>query len=99
MIDEQLLPFPPNKPLPQLEPPQNKRIRIKKRQLLLFPPNVDEQPQPQLDKSPMLILQISFTLHNTQYSMTMFQEKIVELTKVYVDSKIMVSIVIFKYLF
>lgn len=66
MIDEQLL-LPPNKLLPhpehpeppKLEPPQNNKIRIKKRQLLL-PPNVDPQPQPQLDKSPMLNLQNKF---------------------------------------
>lgn len=62
--DEQLLP--PKKPEPQPHPeplplPQNKRIRIKKIQL--FPPHILEpQPQPQFDKSPILSLQISFTI-------------------------------------
>ena len=60
IIDEQQLLLPPNnpEPFPLQPPPQNKRIRIKKIQLL--PPKEFPQPQPQLDKSPMLILQISF---------------------------------------
>ena len=77
MIVEQPPPLlPPNKPpVPQpdeqLEPPQNKRIRIRNRQLL--PPNNPPLlPHPQLDTSHIIFLQISFTLHNTHHSLHMF---------------------------
>lgn len=76
MIVEQPPPLPPNKPpKPQpdeeLEPPQNKRIRIKKRQLL--PPNKPPLlSHPQLDTLHIIFLQISYTLHNTRLSLYMF---------------------------
>lgn len=67
--------LPPNKPpVPQpeeqLEPPQNKRIRIKNKQL--FPPNKPPLlPHPQFDTSHIMFLQIGFTLHNTPVSLSM----------------------------
>ena len=69
IVEQPPPPLPPNKPpLPQLEeqlePPQNKRIRIKNKQL--FPPNKPPLlPHPQFVTSHIKSLQISFTLHNT----------------------------------
>ena len=83
MIVEQpppLLPPPPNKPPPpQLdpEPPQNKRIRIRNKQLL--PPKIPLLLlQPQFDTSHIMFLQISFTLHNTHNGLYMLHNIFLE---------------------
>lgn len=72
IIDEQQSP-PPKNPFPLPHPPQqNKRIRIKKKQLL-FPPS---QPHPQFVAAKSLIfnlLKYLLTLNNMRYSMSCLQ--------------------------
>ena len=72
IIVEQQSP-PPKNPFPLPHPPQNKRIRIRNKQLLLFPPS---QPHPQFVAAKSLMLlspKLLFTLNNMIKGMSCLQ--------------------------